>query len=410
MTDDSVRQNMKKVIGNLSPVAIPFMTDKRGNQMKKKNGIILLTCLSIGLMGTLLGGNMAGAEETEQVIPVTTQAPQTDIQEPGQTPAPEQTLAPGQTPEEPSQEIVVTFDGNGNGEEPYTKIMNPAQEELVEFDTPTYLGHEFKGWNTAADGSGDYFKNSTFVTESITLYAIWKAYPDGELNYEKGELFIGETLELKLKKATGEIKFKSSDESVAKVSKDGLVEAKKAGSCKIICTQYGKEYICKITVKKPDKNTAYGLFLSNFEKKHEGESSFMLKTLSSKDAPLLIVIDALPISITDKAQSGAASYFDEGKTITTKTISFYQYKDGKVYKIDEIKLSHGIYIYGSRFSSAKMRINQMTDKASKHIILTLSNWKVSKQYLDSYKGNEYRIVNVYRNSLYNRAKLFKYKK
>ena len=70
-----------------------------------------------------------------------------------------------------------------------------------------------------------------------------------KLNYPKKNLLVGETFTLKLKtgKATS---FKSSNKSVATVSKKGKVIAKSPGDVKItVTTKAGKKYSCKVSVR-----------------------------------------------------------------------------------------------------------------------------------------------------------------
>lgn len=70
-----------------------------------------------------------------------------------------------------------------------------------------------------------------------------------KLNYPKKNLLVGETFTLKLK--TGKAaSFKSSNKSVATVSKKGKVIAKSPGDVKItVTTKAGKKYSCKVSVR-----------------------------------------------------------------------------------------------------------------------------------------------------------------
>ena len=70
-----------------------------------------------------------------------------------------------------------------------------------------------------------------------------------KLNKKKVTIYEGDTYELKLKKATGDIVWKTSKKSVATV-KDGIVTAKKAGKATISAVYNDKTYKCKVTVKK----------------------------------------------------------------------------------------------------------------------------------------------------------------
>lgn len=62
-------------------------------------------------------------------------------------------------------------------------------------------------------------------------------------------LTAGEVFNLNVFGTTQKIKWKSSKKKVASV-KDGIIEAKKAGKCKITAKVLGKKLTCKVTVKK----------------------------------------------------------------------------------------------------------------------------------------------------------------
>ena len=70
-----------------------------------------------------------------------------------------------------------------------------------------------------------------------------------KLNYTKKNLLVGESFTLKLK--TGKAaSFKSSNKSIATVTKKGVVKAKKPGDVKItVTTKAGKKYSCKVSVR-----------------------------------------------------------------------------------------------------------------------------------------------------------------
>ena len=71
------------------------------------------------------------------------------------------------------------------------------------------------------------------------------------LNKTKQTLYVGKTVQLKLKNAVAKnVKWKSSKTKVAKVSKKGLVTAKSKGTSKITATYKKKKYTCSVTVKK----------------------------------------------------------------------------------------------------------------------------------------------------------------
>ena len=67
----------------------------------------------------------------------------------------------------------VTFDGNG-GTPTSTDVVVMEGESVDPLPTVTRDGYDFVEWNTASDGSGDTFTNSTPVIADITVYAIWQ--------------------------------------------------------------------------------------------------------------------------------------------------------------------------------------------------------------------------------------------
>ena len=73
------------------------------------------------------------------------------------------------------------------------------------------------------------------------------------ISKKKLSLKVGKKSQLKLKNAvTKKVKWKSSKPKVAKVSKTGLVIAKKQGKATITATYKKKKYTCKVTVKKSE--------------------------------------------------------------------------------------------------------------------------------------------------------------
>jgi hypothetical protein len=71
-----------------------------------------------------------------------------------------------------------------------------------------------------------------------------------KLNKSKSTLYVGATVNLKLKNAkTSKVKWSSSKKSVAKVSAKGKVTALKKGTAVITAKYNKKSYKCKITVK-----------------------------------------------------------------------------------------------------------------------------------------------------------------
>ena len=78
-------------------------------------------------------------------------------------------------------ELTVTFEANGSAEYPVEGTMAPQtvtakKDTALNANSFTRKGYNFKGWNTAADGTGDSYADGATVnlTENTTLYAQWK--------------------------------------------------------------------------------------------------------------------------------------------------------------------------------------------------------------------------------------------
>jgi len=71
----------------------------------------------------------------------------------------------------------VTFDKNGGDTDanPTTKTVKHGETVDALPTPPTKAGHTFEGWNTKEDGFGNVFDGDTVVTDSVTVYAQWKA-------------------------------------------------------------------------------------------------------------------------------------------------------------------------------------------------------------------------------------------
>lgn len=96
---------------------------------------------------------------------------------------------------------------------------------------------------------------------TILLLIVCMAVPvsaAGKINKKKATLKVGQTLQLKVTGTKGKVKWKSSKKSVATVSSNGRVKAKKKGSATITAKVGKKKYTCKVTVKKPATNSNGG--------------------------------------------------------------------------------------------------------------------------------------------------------
>lgn len=70
---------------------------------------------------------------------------------------------------------------------------------------------------------------------------------------KKKTAYKGQTIQLKVKKASDKITWKSSNKKVASVNSSGQVRALKAGKATISAKVGGKTFKCKVTVKTPSK-------------------------------------------------------------------------------------------------------------------------------------------------------------
>ncbi|MCH5268591.1 MAG: Ig-like domain-containing protein [Lachnospiraceae bacterium] len=71
-----------------------------------------------------------------------------------------------------------------------------------------------------------------------------------KLNKKSANLWVGDALQLKVKKAKKKVKWSSNKKSVATVSSKGKVKAKKAGKAVITAKVGSKKLKCNVTVKK----------------------------------------------------------------------------------------------------------------------------------------------------------------
>ncbi len=69
------------------------------------------------------------------------------------------------------------------------------------------------------------------------------------INKKKYTLVKGSTLKLKLNGTSKKVKWSSNNKKIATVNSNGIVTAKKRGTCTITGKVNGKKYTCKITVK-----------------------------------------------------------------------------------------------------------------------------------------------------------------
>ena len=86
-------------------------------------------------------------------------------------------------------DYTVTFDKNHSDSSGFTeanpttkKVISPATTVGTLPTAPTRKDYTFQNWNTAANGSGSAFTESTAVTKDITVYAKWEPAATGDFS------------------------------------------------------------------------------------------------------------------------------------------------------------------------------------------------------------------------------------
>ena len=101
-------------------------------------------------------------------------------------------------------------------------------------------------------------KTKRFTKRMITvllmvLISVMMVFPASaatkeKLNYSQKTITVGQTFNLKVNGTSSNVKWSSSNKSVASVSSKGVVTARRAGTAKIIATVKSKTFTCKVTV------------------------------------------------------------------------------------------------------------------------------------------------------------------
>lgn len=74
----------------------------------------------------------------------------------------------------PIEKVVLTLDENHFDGKTVSHELDKCEEVGKYLYNPSREGYIFRGWNTKADGSGDFVKASDMICESKTIYAIWE--------------------------------------------------------------------------------------------------------------------------------------------------------------------------------------------------------------------------------------------
>lgn len=151
------------------------------------------------------------------------------------------------------------------------------------------------------------------------------------------------TYKLKMKNTTGKVSWSSQSANVVKVSQDGVITAKKAGTAKIKAKVNGKGYICTVKVKQPNTankkaRKAFKIYLKSTIKKTWGNRD-SVKNSDFKFICLDMGTGKVPTMIV---KNGSAAHY-EGY------VRVYQYINGKIKRItsldwiDEIDPEAGVF-------------------------------------------------------------------
>ena len=103
-----------------------------------------------------------------------------------------------------------------------------------------------------------FFTASVVLPQENPLVSAAEAASSVKLNKTKATLYIGQSVQLKVKNTKKTVTWTSSDKKIATVDKTGNVKAKKAGTVTITAKAGTKKLTCKVTVKNAisvDKKT-----------------------------------------------------------------------------------------------------------------------------------------------------------
>lgn len=221
----------------------------------------------------------------------------------------------------------VNFDTQG-GSDVKNQIVKD-QGKIREPKIPIKDGYTFFGWYEGNKDSKHYywFDNgicTETITEDITLYAEWISnITNIVLDKSEISLTLGDTIRLI---ATIEpedvfnqqLIWSSSDESIASVSKEGVITALKEGNAIItVTTEDGnKKASCKVTVEKKESQKELG------DVDHSGK-------VDSLDALIVLKITASLITPTER-QERVADVNGDGKVDSLDALLILKYVAGLI--------------------------------------------------------------------------------
>ncbi len=213
---------------------------------------------------------------------------------------------------------------------------------------------------------------------SITAEAATKV----KINKKKATLYVGKTIKLKVKGTKSKVKWSSNKKSVATVTSNGKVKAKKKGTATITAKVNGKKYKCKITVKNktiPIKRIELSSTSLQGYVGSTGQLSVTIYPANTTDDKTVVWSSSNP-AIASVDQKG----FLVAKAVGTATIKA---KVGKKIATCSITV---LSPYSVSIKNA-LAIDAAYDKIS----ISVTNNGVSNIYLGNYSDLEERYMKVY---------------
>lgn len=147
-----------------------------------------------------------------------------------------------------------------------------------------------------------------------------------KLNKTKATIYVGKSVQLKIKGTKGKVKWSSNKKSVAKVSSKGKVTGKKAGKAVITAKVGKKRYKCNITVKKKNNSKSQtidvkGISLNQTEMQlNEGENATLVATVIPYNATNKVVSWSSSDTSVATVNNGVVTGIKMGVVIITAEI------------------------------------------------------------------------------------------
>ena len=244
------------------------------------------------------------------------------------------------------------------------------------------------------------------IIQSASINAATKV----KINKKTASIYVGETVQLKIKGTKKKVKWKSSNKKVATVTSKGKVKGIKKGTAKITATVSKKKYTCKVTVvdaisqntitQTPTATTKPPVAVGVAPDEYKPSK---LKTKPPYETVTLSAINSCTI-----AKTGEEYTLKNGLTVCLNSVS-YEW-NGKYYtcKIDyyfKNNTDNDIYEYRFRTFSNNSEIHKQTGalvlmKPNRLIknIYTFESYE--KPYVLELFDDDYETNNLYPNELH----------